>query len=321
MDLTKQGRRTILICVLERGHPGYLLAGDRARVHHVRRPGLPHPERHRATGPDLGGSAVGFCEPPRGNDLLASADLAVPHAGLPAFRSRPGWHHLVSALLHTVNVVSAVLLLQKVTSGAWRVTGEEGQAPNKTGAPDFTIHASRITTWGSFFVAAVFAACTRCKWTRSRGRRRAQDTSERILLSAHALCLREICRGATGKGRRTTAASERRTSNIRHPPVLRSSATAESGHPTSNLQEPVSSIQNPGTGTRWYVLSLVLFACGLMSKPTLVPLPFLLLLLDYRPLGGLQSAVHSPRSTLRGPRMPHHASRITHHVSRFTFQA
>src|SRR5262249_13186485 len=35
----------------------------------------------------------------------------------------------------------------------------------------------------------------------------------------------------------------------------------------------------------FYVLSLVLYACGLMSKPMLVTTPFVLLLLDYWPLG------------------------------------
>jgi hypothetical protein len=34
----------------------------------------------------------------------------------------------------------------------------------------------------------------------------------------------------------------------------------------------------------WYVLGLALFVCGLMSKPMLVTLPFVLLLLDYWPL-------------------------------------
>ena len=35
----------------------------------------------------------------------------------------------------------------------------------------------------------------------------------------------------------------------------------------------------------WYVLTLVIFALGLMAKPMLVTLPFVLLLLDYWPLG------------------------------------
>ena len=37
----------------------------------------------------------------------------------------------------------------------------------------------------------------------------------------------------------------------------------------------------------WYGLALLLFALGLMSKPMLVTWPFLLLLLDYWPLGRL----------------------------------
>ena len=39
------------------------------------------------------------------------------------------------------------------------------------------------------------------------------------------------------------------------------------------------------TGAGWYMLTLLVFALGLMSKPMLVTLPFVLLLLDYWPLG------------------------------------
>jgi len=56
-----------------------------------------------------------------------------------------------------------------------------------------------------------------------------------------------------------------------------------------------------------YLLVLFLFALGLMSKPMLVTLPFVLLLLDYWPLG--RSAECGMRSA---------ESRITRHVSRFT---
>jgi protein O-mannosyl-transferase len=38
----------------------------------------------------------------------------------------------------------------------------------------------------------------------------------------------------------------------------------------------------------WYIMVVVLFALGLMCKPTLVTVPFVLLLLDYWPLGGSQ---------------------------------
>jgi tetratricopeptide (TPR) repeat protein len=52
--------------------------------------------------------------------------------------------------------------------------------------------------------------------------------------------------------------------------------------------EPVvttpSSILNPRSSAPLYLLALVFFACGLMSKPMVVTLPFVLLLLDFWPL-------------------------------------
>jgi protein O-mannosyl-transferase len=47
----------------------------------------------------------------------------------------------------------------------------------------------------------------------------------------------------------------------------------------------------------FYLLSLFFLACGLMSKPTLVTLPFVMLLLDYWPLGRLQ--LQTPGSRLK----------------------
>ena len=55
--------------------------------------------------------------------------------------------------------------------------------------------------------------------------------------------------------------------------------------------------------SRFYILSLFFFALGLMSKPMLVTVPFVLLLLDYWPLGRfrLPTAGHSLSSTGQGP--------------------
>ena len=55
------------------------------------------------------------------------------------------------------------------------------------------------------------------------------------------------------------------------------------------------------------LLSLGFFVCGLMSKPMLVTWPFVMLLLDYWPLGRMQNAEASDT---------HHAPRNTSHVSR-----
>ena len=51
--------------------------------------------------------------------------------------------------------------------------------------------------------------------------------------------------------------------------------------------------------TMRYVTMSVLFACGLMSKPMLVTLPFVLLLLDYWPLGRFNVPATSDRNTKR----------------------
>jgi tetratricopeptide (TPR) repeat protein len=73
----------------------------------------------------------------------------------------------------------------------------------------------------------------------------------------------------------------------------------EGWSPKSKVQSPMSQgrkpkaeeslkskVQGPKSGV-WYVAALVMFALGLMSKPMLVTLPFILLLLDYWPLGRL----------------------------------
>ena len=59
--------------------------------------------------------------------------------------------------------------------------------------------------------------------------------------------------------------------------------------------------------SRLYLLALLLFACSLMSKPMLVTLPFVLLLLDYWPLGRLSLPFQHAGTQ--------HATRSTHHVT------
>jgi Flp pilus assembly protein TadD len=58
------------------------------------------------------------------------------------------------------------------------------------------------------------------------------------------------------------------------------------------VQSPKSKVQSPKTEHalrgRYYALSLIFFACGLLSKPMVVTLPFTLLFLDYWPLRRFQ---------------------------------
>ena len=71
-------------------------------------------------------------------------------------------------------------------------------------------------------------------------------------------------------------------------------------HHASRLTFPVSRFTSPVS--RYYLLSLLFFALGLMSKPMVVTLPFVLLLLDYWPLGrsaecGMRSAESAGRES------------------------
>jgi len=72
--------------------------------------------------------------------------------------------------------------------------------------------------------------------------------------------------------------------------------------------------------SRFYLLSLCFFALGLMCKPILVTLPFVLLLLDYWPLGRMQKAEGRRQNvatadTYHAPSTKHQAPRFTFHVS------
>ena len=221
MDLTKQGRRTILICVLLSAvtlaifwpvtEHEFITCDDPAylTLNGVVRQGLTW-EGVQWAFANLHGATT-YWHPLTWLSHMLDCQL---------FGLRPGWHHLVSALLHTVNVVLLSLLLQKMTSGAWRVTRKEAQAPNTTGGWDFTFHVSRFTTWGSFFVAAIFALCPlqvdSVAWASER----------KTLLSAFFFLL-TLCayvkyvevRRARGEGPLQQANAERRTSDIE--PVLR----------------------------------------------------------------------------------------------------
>ena len=82
----------------------------------------------------------------------------------------------------------------------------------------------------------------------------------------------------------------------------------------SKVQGPDAGVQSPGAdvsrityhvsrfthhASRYYLLALLFFALGLMSKPMLITLPFVLLLLDYWPLQRCQSASRSLKPPAR----------------------
>jgi Tfp pilus assembly protein PilF len=83
-----------------------------------------------------------------------------------------------------------------------------------------------------------------------------------------------------------------------------------SQNPASSLQPPASdATRNTQHATRFYLLSLFFFALGLMSKPMLVTLPFVLLLLDFWPL---QRYLLAPLDLKPSARKFHPSSFILH---------
>ena len=199
------------------------------------------------------------------------------------FGLEPGWHHLTSLLLHAANAALLFLLLQRMTGAAWR---------SAFVAALFALHplhvqsvawaAERKDVLSAFFFMLTLLAYARYGMTNDEGRR----TKE---------CLMTNDEGGDCQPRE--ARGEGQGGNIEHP-------TSSSQHPVSKSHPPSSILHPPSSF--YYALALVFFALGLMSKPMLVTVPFVLLLLDYWPLrrfrvSSLESKVHGPHPAVHSP--------------------
>jgi tetratricopeptide (TPR) repeat protein len=184
---------------------------------------------------------------------------------------RPGGHHLTNVLLHAATAITLFLLL-------WRMTGAR---------------------WRSSFVAAVFAVhplrVESVAWVAER-----KDVLSGFFFM---LTLWAYVRYAEARGSGVLEwwSIGKRKSEGRNPKAER--------NPKSEIRNPVSGSQHSSTpalhcaaGARFYALALGFFALGLMSKPMLVTTPFVLLLLDYWPLGRLAAA--NPKSEIQHSNTP-----------------
>jgi protein O-mannosyl-transferase len=173
--------------------------------------------------------------------------------------------HVVNVLIHVANTVLLFGLLRRMTGATWRSAGV---------AALFALHPLHVESvaWVAerkdvlsalFFLLTLWAYA---KYAALRG------------------CRRQRAEG--GRGQKSEVSDQR--VELREPvSVLRPL--------TSDLYSSVSSPRRlPGAG--WYFAAFVLFALGLMSKPMLVTLPFVLLLLDIWPLR--RTRPHSPIPSL-----------------------
>ncbi|MEI7939273.1 MAG: tetratricopeptide repeat protein [Verrucomicrobiota bacterium] len=201
------------------------------------------------------------------------------------FGLNPWGHHLTNVLLHALNAALVFAWLRQMTGATWR----------------------------SLLVAALFAVHP------LRVEPVAWVTERRELLCAcfGLLALMAYFRYAQGRGQKSEDRNPRTEGNpkteTRSPKPEGAARTALPGsafdvRPHAAFSHLPSSI--------FYLLSLFFLALGLMSKPTLVTWPFVMLLLDYWPLRRMQNAEVS--DTHPATRTPPHVSRFTFHVSRTT---
>jgi tetratricopeptide (TPR) repeat protein len=169
------------------------------------------------------------------------------------FGLRPAWHHLTSLLLHAVNAVLLLILLRRLTGAFWR----------------------------SLCVAALFALhplhVESVAWVAER----------KDVLSAFffLLTLWAYARYAEVQSPKPKVQSQAGGDGSQE---SQSAASTSDPHRESRITNHQSRITFHSS--LFYVLSLFCFALGLMSKPMLVTLPCVLLLLDFWPLGRLRSA-------------------------------
>ncbi len=185
------------------------------------------------------------------------------------YGAKPWGHHLTSVLIHALNAALLFVVLRGMTGALWR---------SLFVALLFGLHPLRVESvaWiaeRKDVLSALFWLLTLWAYGRYEGqskvlslKSKVQGPEDRVLGLESRVQSRE-----TGDGRSNAASgfTQHATRNTPHAP-----------RPTLYAPHYYA--------PRYYALSLLFFALGLMSKPMVVTLPFVLLLLDYWPLGRMK---------------------------------
>ncbi|HZL41893.1 MAG TPA: hypothetical protein VFD66_01280 [Verrucomicrobiae bacterium] len=185
------------------------------------------------------------------------------------FGVRAGAHHLVNVFFHTANTLLLFHWLRRLTGRLW---------PSAMVAALFAWHPVHVESvaWiserkdvlSTFFGLLSLIAYTR--YAQGGRRSRVEGRQERTLTPSLSHPM--------GEGNLNI---QQPTSDVQPPTVKSGELGTGRPHPTpSTLDSRLSSFD--------YLLSLVFFALGLMSKPMLVTWPFVFLLLDFWPLHRLR---------------------------------
>ena len=184
-----------------------------------------------------------------------------------------GGFHFTNVAFHAANSVLLFGLLRLLTGSLWR---------SMVVAALFALHPLRVES---------------VAWV----------TERKDVLSGcfGLLSLIAYARYAQGRGRRKSETRNPKPEGNPKPEIRNPKSEARGRRSVVRGPRSVSSLPSP----LFYLLSLCFLALGLMSKPMLVTLPCVMLLLDYWPLKRMQNVEASDT---------HPPSRFTFHVSRIT---
>jgi tetratricopeptide (TPR) repeat protein len=168
------------------------------------------------------------------------------------FGLNPGGHHLTNLLLHSANTALLFLLLFRLTKSVW---------PSAFVAALFGLHPLHVES---------------VAWAAER----------KDVLSGFFFLLTLLAYVSYVRSRNKTGPT-RSDFHPAHVPQVSKPAVSQASslhRPERGPNSASNSALHTSHSAMWYSLTLLLFALGLMSKPMLVTLPFLLLLLDFWPL-------------------------------------
>ena len=194
------------------------------------------------------------------------------------FGLKPGAHHLTNLGLHIATTLLLFLALNQMTGAPWR-----------------SACVAALFGWHPLHVESV-------AWVAER-----KDVLSTLFFMLTLWAYARYARKSEGRNPKPEGkpkAEIRKAVPAIQPPASRITHHASritQSSPINELRSPISSLPSSSL----YLLSLAFFALGLMSKPMLVTVPFVLLLLDFWPLRRWED--HSPQPDRGGA---DHASRI-----------
>jgi tetratricopeptide (TPR) repeat protein len=176
------------------------------------------------------------------------------------FGLRPAGHHLVNLAFHLANTLLCFGLLRRLTGAIW---------PSAFVAALFALHPLHVES---------------VAWVAER-----KDVLSGffffLTLLAYERYTRAGARDVPGSQQQQRSRAARMDAKLTQAPAPLRAGDVSRSAAASKIQNP--SIQKSTNPIFFYLLALLAFTLGLMSKPMLVTLPFVLLLLDFWPLNRL----------------------------------